>query len=125
MAWLDGQLHPTTVVPFDIADRGFLLGDGVFDTSLVLDGAMVWRSDHLDRLAASAALLGFAIDIGRIGIAIDAVLADVKHGSLRITITRGVGPRAASRHLPIPSRAFLSRCRPCARRPCSHHCVFT
>ena len=98
MAWLDGQLHETSIAPFDLADRGLLLGDGLFDTSLVLNGAMVWRQAHLDRLVASARLLGFVVDLDRVSAAIDAVLAgtkpaSAKHGSLRVTVTRGAGTR--------------------------------
>lgn len=93
MFWLDGTLHPTSRVPFDVADRGLLLGDGVFDTSLVLGGRMVWRQAHVARLVAAAATLGFAVEAATIEAAIEAVLAHAKHATLRITVTRGAGPR--------------------------------
>ena len=93
MVWLDGTLYPTSRVEFDVADRGFLLGDGVFDTSLVLGGKMVWRQAHVARLVAAAAALGFTVDVARIQTAIDAVLEQTTHGTLRITVTRGAGPR--------------------------------
>ncbi len=93
MLWLDGTLHATTLVPFDVADRGLLLGDGLFDTSLVLNGRMVWREAHVARLAASAQSLGFTLDVARVEAAIDAVLQQTGHGSLRLTVTRGTGPR--------------------------------
>ena len=97
MFWLDGTLYPTqprsSRMPFDVADRGLLLGDGVFDTSLVLDGRMVWRQAHVTRLVAAAATLGFAVDAALIETAIDAVLAQATHATLRITVTRGAGPR--------------------------------
>ena len=93
MFWLDGTLTPTSRVAFDVADRGFLLGDGVFDTSLVLAGTMVWREMHVARLVAAAATLGFAVDPARIAAGIDAVLDQASHGTLRVTLTRGAGPR--------------------------------
>ena len=93
MFWLDGTLHQTSRIPFDVADRGLLLGDGVFDTSLVLRGKMVWREAHVGRLVEAATTLGFEIDPARVAAGIDAVLADAKHGSLRVTATRGAGPR--------------------------------
>lgn len=93
MFWLDGTLHPTSRVPFDVADRGLLLGDGVFDTSLVLGGRMVWRQAHVARLVSAAATLGFAVEAATIEAAIEAVLAHAKHATLRITVTRGAGPR--------------------------------
>ena len=93
MPWLDGTMHESSLVPFDLADRGLLLGDGIFDTSLVLGGQMVWRAAHVARLVASCQVLGFAVDPVRIDAAIDAMLAEVQHASLRITVTRGGGPR--------------------------------
>lgn len=93
MQWLDGTLHETSVVPFDVTDRGLLLGDGVFDTSLVLGGTMVWRQAHVARLVAAVQMLGFAIDPARVDMAIDAVLRQTGHGTLRVTVTRGAGPR--------------------------------
>ena len=93
MFWLDGTLHDTSRLPFDVADRGLLLGDGVFDTSLVLGGKMVWREAHVRRLVEAATTLGFTIDPARVAEGIDAVLAEARHGSLRVTATRGAGPR--------------------------------
>lgn len=93
MPWLDGALHESSVVPFDVADRGLLLGDGVFDTSLVLAGTMVWRQAHVARLVAAAKAIGFAVDPARIEAAVDAVVAEGSRGSLRLTVTRGAGPR--------------------------------
>lgn len=93
MFWLDGTLHATSRLPFDVADRGLLLGDGVFDTSLVLGGKMVWREAHVARLLEAATTLGFALDPARVAAGINAVLSGAQHGSLRITATRGTGPR--------------------------------
>ena len=98
MPWLDGASsggtwHDSARVPFDLGDRGLLLGDGVFDTSLVLGGKMVWRQAHVDRLVSSAEVLGFALDTKRVEAAIDATLTHMTNGALRLTATRGVGPR--------------------------------
>ena len=98
MPWLDAAWQAPRwfdegALPFDIADRGLLLGDGVFDTSLVLAGRMVWRDAHVGRLLAACAQLGFPLDPARIGIAIDETLGRMGDGSLRLTVTRGPGPR--------------------------------
>jgi branched-chain amino acid aminotransferase len=93
MPWFDGTLHAESTLPFDVADRGLLLGDGVFDTALVLGGRMVWRAAHLARLAEACKSLGFGLDGAAVDRAIDAVLADAADGSLRITVTHGSGPR--------------------------------
>lgn len=96
MPWLDGTLHETGLVPFDLADRGLLLGDGVFDTSLVLAGKMVWRAAHVARLVAACQTLGFAVEVRKIEAAIDSVLLGTENASLRVTVTRGVGPRGVA-----------------------------
>lgn len=93
MFWLNGVRSDASRLSFDVTDRGLLLADGVFDTSLVLRGTMVWRAAHLDRLIKFGQALGFAIDRMRIEEAIDALLAPDVNGSLRLTVTRGPGPR--------------------------------
>ena len=98
MPWLDAAWHAPgwidgDALPFDSTDRGLLLGDGLFDTSLVLGGRMVWREAHVARLIAGCRTLGFDVGVERIDTAIDAVTSRMEHGSLRITVTRGVGPR--------------------------------
>jgi branched-chain amino acid aminotransferase len=92
MPWLNGVTYETSKVPFDLADRGLLLADGVFDTALALGGRLVWRRDHIARLVAFGAALGFVLESGAIEEAIDAVLPQTA-ASVRVTVTRGVGPR--------------------------------
>lgn len=97
MPWLDAAWHPAGwvegPVPFDPSDRGLLLGDGVFDTALVLNGRMVWRDAHVARLEAACESLGFPVARTRLDAAIAAVLARCHEGSIRLTLTRGPGPR--------------------------------
>ena len=99
MHWLDGDAHDTSVAPFDLADRGLLLGDGLFDTAMMLDGTIVWRDAHIARLVAACRTLGIPIDPARIEATTAAIVARGGHGSVRITVTRGAGPRG----LPPPS----------------------
>ena len=105
MPWLDAAWHPGAwvdgPVPFDATDRGLLLADGIFDTSLVLGGRMVFRDAHLARLQAHARVLGFGVERARLDAAVDAALAALKggHGALRLTCTRGPGRRG----LPPPA----------------------
>ena len=99
MPWLDAAWHPAawidSQIPFDASDRGLLLADGVFDTSLVLGGRMVWRAAHLSRLAAHARVLGFGVDPASLEAAVEGTLARLAggHGALRLTLPRGPGPR--------------------------------
>lgn len=110
MPWLDAAWHPAAwiegSIPFDASDRGLLLGDGVFDTSLVLGGRMVFRAAHLARLAAHARVLGFDVEPSRLEAAVDGALAELAGGcgALRLTLTRGPGRRGlAPPSKPLPT----------------------
>lgn len=82
--------------PFDLTDRGLLLGDGVFDTSLVVGGHVVFLDAHLARLQADAGALGIETDMDTLrGFALAGV-PEGAHGALRLTVTRGPGPRGVA-----------------------------
>ena len=123
MLWFEGSLYPTGPVPFDLADRGLLLGDGVFDTSLVLGGAMVWRTAHLARLASACEALDLPFDRSRVDEAVDALVTRCPEGALRITVTRGAGPRGIAPPLALRPAviASLAPGRPAAFAPISLH----
>lgn len=81
------------VRPFDLTDRGLLLGDGVFDTSLVKDGRMILRERHIGRLVEACDVFGHEVAKTEIeALAKDAVPEDAT-GALRLTVTRGPGGR--------------------------------
>lgn len=94
LAWFNGRLV-TETLSVDPTDRGFLLGDGLFETIAVFNGRAVWLADHLDRLAEAAGLLGIPADRSVIAAAVAEMLDKAKdrHGILRITLTRGPGVR--------------------------------
>ena len=84
---------PAGQKPFDLTDRGLLLGDGVFDTSRVVNGKILFMEEHLKRLLGDAAALGLSVDPAELrAFALD-VIPDEADGALRLTITRGPGPR--------------------------------
>lgn len=80
-----------------LADRGFTLGDGVFETLRVRNGGVVDVQAHLERLTAALDILGFP-HLGR-----ERDLArhleetreanGMAEGVLRLTVTRGQGVR--------------------------------
>ena len=49
-------------VSLSASDRGFLLGDGLFETLPVLHGAPLWWQEHSARLTQSANRLGMSLD---------------------------------------------------------------
>lgn len=73
-------------------DRGFLLGDGVFDTLAIHDGIPAFLNAHIARLVRHAGSIAIAVEPGLIGIAIEKSIRDF-YGQdyiLRTTLTRGV-----------------------------------
>jgi branched-chain amino acid aminotransferase len=78
-------------------DRGFLLGDGVFETFGVKAGQARDVPAHLERLRAGLSALGFhpALSDADLEAALAETIAanGVETGSARLTLSRGPGPR--------------------------------
>jgi len=95
-AYLNGVLVAAAHAAIPITDRGLTLGDGVFETIAVHGGRLPFLDAHLARLEAAAAVLGLAPPDG-VACAADvrALIAanSVGEGFVRITVTRGSGPR--------------------------------
>ncbi len=96
-AWQDGRIIALEYAHVSIADRGLLLGDGVFETMAVSGGRIFDLDSHLDRLASGLGVLGFAgaADLAKLRSSIAHFIAaeDASCGVLRVTVTRGTGPR--------------------------------
>ncbi len=96
--WLNGQFEEETSA-VDIADRGFLLGDGIFETVLLSDATPVFLASHINRMKAGVRTLalGSCPDEQFIAQTISELSErnDLLRGSAvaRLTLTRGVGPR--------------------------------
>ncbi|SON55898.1 D-alanine aminotransferase [Hartmannibacter diazotrophicus] len=95
MIWLNGALHEGPTIPLDATDRGLLLADGVFETLVVFHGRPFCLAEHLARLGAGARLLGFEAPLRRAeeGLLAMAAKAPEDGAVLRLTVTRGPGPR--------------------------------
>ena len=59
--WLNGNLYNSTEAHIDIQDRGFLLGDGIFETMCAIDGRLVDDRHHFNRLRRGTEFLGIPI----------------------------------------------------------------
>jgi branched-chain amino acid aminotransferase len=93
---LNGRLIDAREARIDPADRGLLLADGLFETLRAYGGRPFCLAAHLARLAAGAKFLGLPVPPGsEITEAVSATLAanDLTDASIRITLTRGPGPR--------------------------------
>ena len=96
--WVDGELLPAGDRHLSAFDRGFQLGDGVFETLRATGGRPAELAEHLARLHRSAAGLDIALPPGLDGHLADGIAtllaADGLDGpdgdaSIRITISRG------------------------------------
>ncbi len=96
--WLDGELLPAGDRHLSVYDRGFQLGDGIFETARARAGHVAELEEHLGRLHHSAEGLGIHLPANldaRVRAAIAGLLRanglDGPDGdaSIRITVSRG------------------------------------
>jgi len=100
LCFLNGQLLPEGEARVSIADRGFLYGDSVFETTRVQAGRALFLSEHLERLTQGMQLLGFAVQPTQpeMRAACEQLIRAnaLPSGVLRVAVTRGVGTRGAN-----------------------------
>jgi branched-chain amino acid aminotransferase len=92
--WFNGALTDGPLA-LDRSDRGLLLGDGLFETILVLNQKPLWGNMHFARLESGAQELGIPFDRDGLDDAVAEVLNEAprSHQVLRVTLTRGSGVR--------------------------------
>jgi branched-chain amino acid aminotransferase len=106
MFWLNGAFCDDTEKQFAADDRGLLLGDGLFETFLCLNGRPQFFQEHWQRLTRSAKALSLTIPFTENEIH-DALCALLERNnsnpraSARLSLTRGPGPRGLMP--PVPS----------------------
>jgi branched-chain amino acid aminotransferase len=93
VVWVNGAFiaNPATAPSVAALDDGVLVGRGVFETLSIRDSVAYARRRHLQRLHASAGIVGIAVDIAHVERGIDAVLSRwaAPMGRLRVTVTAG------------------------------------
>jgi len=94
LAWFNGAFADGPLA-LDPRDRGLLLGDGLFETLLVLNRVALWSNMHFARMESSARELGigFDRDLTDRGVAEVVERLDDQPHVLRVTLTRGSGVR--------------------------------
>lgn len=99
MLYLNGKFIADTELSISPYDRGILLGDGIFETMRAFDGEVEFLQAHWQRLSASALILKIPIliELSTIKQIISELLKknslDKGSAALRLTLTRGIGPR--------------------------------
>lgn len=98
--FLNGQFVPEAQATVSVLDRGFLYGDGIFEVTCIKRGQPCHWVEHYDRLQRGAAFLKIKLPF-----AADELLAHTRRlielnqmpeAILRITLSRGIGPRGYS-----------------------------
>lgn len=98
--WLDGRLVEEAEACIPPSDRGFLLGDGVFETLRCYSGKPFALAEHLERLVAGARAIEIQappaeqLERGAIAVVRASGLAEAR---MRITLTSGSGPGGLAR----------------------------
>jgi aminodeoxychorismate lyase len=98
--FLNGKFLPETEAVVPLNDRGFLLGDGLFETIRVAQGRPFRLAQHLERLVRGADFLKIKLPLTAKEIQKTAgeLIAknELAEAILRVTLTRGVGARGYS-----------------------------
>jgi branched-chain amino acid aminotransferase len=110
--WLNGELVDEPEAGISPFDHGLLVGDGVFETCMVIGGQAFALSRHLDRLDRSAKGLGLElpghVQLRRaVAATIDANGGEAV-GRVRIVVTSGPGPLASARGDTVPTVVILA-----------------
>ncbi|WP_420436736.1 aminotransferase class IV [Candidatus Poriferisocius sp.] len=100
IVWINGELVPEDQARISPFDHGWLVGDAVFETLVIVRGMPFAARRHLERLAYSAEHLGVTVpDAGVLREAMIGVAAanGLDEGRLRVTVSSGTGPLGSSR----------------------------
>ncbi len=99
MIYINGEFVSIETARIHPTDRGFLLADGLFETMRVYNNSVFRLKEHWERLKKSAEYLDipFSLSFPEIKKIINELLQrnnlSSKDASLRLTLTRGSGPR--------------------------------
>jgi len=95
--FLNGKFVPEKKALVSVLDRGFLYGDGLFESVRIVNAQPFRWEQHLQRFERGAAFLGIRLPISPQKLALSAYELIVRNkmpdSLLRLTLSRGVGPR--------------------------------
>jgi branched-chain amino acid aminotransferase len=121
LLWVNGELLPAGEAALDPLDRGFTLGDGLFETMRVRGGAVPHIERHLSRLRVGAAVLELSPlpKDESLKDAIGKTLAanELAEAAVRLTISRGVPENRGLLPEPEPKPSLVIHAEPFAGYP--------
>ena len=98
--WINGALLPEDEARISPFDHGWLVGDAVFETLIIVRGMPFAARRHLERLAFSAKHLGVTVpdtEVLRDAMIAVAAANGLQEGRLRVTVSSGTGPLGSNR----------------------------
>lgn len=98
IAWVNGEIGDLTHPRFGVRERGFLYGDGVFETLRLRDGLPQDWEEHRQRLCQGCSALKIPCPRDDVEAGVAEVAARIGNGVLRVTVTRGESPRGLLPH---------------------------
>ncbi|MCC9622780.1 aminotransferase class IV [Thalassospira sp. MA62] len=97
--WLNGNYLPADNAMVPVTDRGYLLGDGIFETMRAHRGQVALLRSHLDRLSRHGVRIGFPVSTipspDTVAAVIETLCRDLESTDavVRLTMSRGAGTR--------------------------------
>ena len=93
IVWVDGERLPSEGAHISARDRGLTLADGVFETMRAHNGKVFRLEQHLTRIEGALRVLAIPAPAELRGWVSTAIRgAHAPDASVRLTVTRGVGP---------------------------------
>ena len=121
LLWVNDGLVPVEKAALDPRDRGFTLGDGLFETIRVRDGRPLLLDLHLARVRAGAGRIGLSRipDDETLSGAIHETLEanGLSDAAVRLTISRGVPANRGLSSKPEPAPSLVVHAQPFAGYP--------
>ena len=115
IVFLNGRFVPEEHALVSIFDRGFLFGDGLFETIRILNGTPFRWQQHLERLQRGAALLQISVPYGPEPLRgfVDRLIVENRAADamLRLTLSRCLCPKS-----PASPITALARFHPACKR---------
>lgn len=97
ISYVNGQYVPHADAWVHVEDRGYQFADGVYEVIAVIDGVLIDKAAHIDRLGRSLDALAMNWPVARaaLRLIIDQVVRRnrVRNGKVYLQVSRGVAPR--------------------------------
>lgn len=110
LVWLNGRILSEDAACVSVTDRGFLLGDGVFETMRAYCGRVFRLAAHLQRMTEGAERVGIPMPAGLSNAVTEVLAANglVGDAAVRITLTRGAAPPGLAPTVPVTPTALVA-----------------